>query len=100
MYLEHNNLKNIAGDRVADFIKDWMLGLKNPTKTDSKMMARISSVANAGILGWSITRSLVQISGIIPAMSIIKPRYMVSAIPKNIKGYGRYGYFIKRERFV
>ena len=75
----------IAGEKTTSFIRDWLKNLKSPPKTDSKLIAKCSGVASAGILGLSIMRLFVQMSGIIPGMAVVGRGKFVASLGKTLK---------------
>lgn len=79
---------NIVGERVANFIHDWMDNLKSPPKTDSKLIAKFSGLSSAGILGLSVARLFVQLSGIIPGIAVVGRGNFISSIGKTLKAMG------------
>lgn len=75
----------IAGEKTTSFVRDWLENLKSPPKTDSKLIAKCSGVASAGILGLSIMRLFVQMSGIIPGMAVVGRGKFVASLGKTLK---------------
>lgn len=84
-FFESTEFKNVVGDQPYKFISEWLKGLKNPSKADSKAMSLLSGMSNAAALGWNLGRIAVQLTGIVPALALVGAKYTIPEIPNMLR---------------
>lgn len=83
-FMQNNDLRARIGQRADSFVRDWLATYQTPQTDTSGLVRPLASATSLSALGFRLAQGLIQLSGLIPAMSVVGGRYMVRGIRKSM----------------
>lgn len=83
-FMQNNDLRARIGQRADSFVRDWLATYQTPQTDTSGLVRPLASATSLSALGFRLAQGLIQLSGLIPAISVVGGRYMVRGIRKSM----------------
>lgn len=87
-FIEQKAVSDTIGDRAFNFIKDWLQGWDTPHFDESGIWRPLTRVTTVAALGARASTVLLQLSGIMQAMTYLGPTYLARGMLQFVRENG------------